>query len=182
MTLTNAVTSLRLARSSQSVFKFRQAPWQRRIILCLLFVQLYSSLFFHSHHDRWQACLYFIRWVRVCGISYPFRSTSSVFDTTTFADFFVQALSWALSNGLLAKSNLYFPCPSRSISSPFQPRFFVRLFPLFQISYLTHLRSFILFFPKYLICIDTMKPSFLVCIRCDEVGPPTKGHVQISDF
>ena len=40
--------------------------------------------------------------------------------------------------------------PSRSISSPFQSRILVRLFPLFQISYLTHLSLFVLFISQYL--------------------------------
>ena len=48
----------------------------------------------------------------------------------------------------------------------------VRLFPLFQISYLTHLSSFVLFIYTVLFCIYTMRPSFLVCIRSDDIGSP----------
>ena len=42
---------------------------------------------------------------------------------------------------------------------------------------------FCVFDSQYLICVDTMRPSLLVCIRYDEVGPLTKGScTQISGF
>jgi hypothetical protein len=51
-------------------------------------------------------------------------------------------------------------------------RILVRSFPLFQISYLTYLSFSFRNIYTVLICIDTMRPSFLVCIRYNEIGSP----------
>jgi hypothetical protein len=80
----------------------------------------------------------------------PTRS-SSVFDTTRFTGFSCHGPS-SLSSRCLTVS---LPGPKSCLHLSFQS---------ISISYLTHLSTFILFFSQYPICIDTMKPNFLVCI------------------
>ena len=163
--------------------------WQSAFV----FVQVQVHRLSYTHH---QAHLYLIRWVSYHSSVDLFYNPSSVFDTKRFAYVFVRGLDRCVNQSLALSSikwtmsyHFYAQLQGSSVSwldmttgSPPSglfsiPVFQVGAFPLFQISYLTHLSFFVLFFcniysPHLYFCIDT-KPGFLVCIRYDEIGLPT---------